>query len=156
MEQYIRAIIEKEEAMEEEQRPLFHTNCAENILRSANEQYQLHLEEAFFRGICPFGAGMQTENACGALLASLFTLGLLFGEDKPTCNNKMKAAVIEYVRRFEETFGSLKCSCIKEKHRDEQDTCTPVKVKAGMLLEQVVKEAPDLYAKYLEAEGQEK
>ena len=152
MEQYIRAIIEKEGAMTEEDQALYHTNCAENIFRSANEQYHLNLDEAFFRAICPFGAGMQTENTCGALLASLASLGLLFGEDKPTYNKKMKAVVIEYVRRFEEMFGSLQCARIKEKHRDENDTCTPVKVKAGILLEQVVREAPEIYEKYLAEE----
>ena len=149
MEQYIRAIIEKEAAMSEKDQELYHTNCAENILRSANQKYGLNLDETYFHAICPFGAGMQTENTCGALLAALAALGILFGENKPTYNHKMKAVTIEYVRRFEAYFGSLKCSEIKAKHRDEQDTCTPVKVTAGLLLDQVVQDADQIYEEYM-------
>ncbi|MCD8078386.1 MAG: C-GCAxxG-C-C family protein [Lachnospiraceae bacterium] len=155
IEQYIRGIIEREEAIEESERPLYHTNCAENLLRSSNEQYDLGLDEKYFRLICPYGAGMQTGNTCGALLGSLAALGLLYGENKPTENKKMKAAVGAYVQRFEEHFGSLKCTCIKEKHCDETGSCTPVKVQAGELLEGVVRDFEAIYQEYLENEDAE-
>lgn len=155
MERYVRKIVEAEAAMKEEEQPLYHTNCAENLFRSANEKYGLGVEEAFVQAIIPFGAGMQTENTCGALLGSLSALGLLYGEAKPTENKKMKAAVIKYVELFSEKYGCLKCEEIKKHFRDENDTCTPVKVGAGEILDEVVANIEAIYAEYLEKEAEE-
>ena len=152
MEERVREIIRKEAALPEEQQPLYHTNCAENLFRSANEEYGLGVDEKFVQAIIPFGAGMQTENTCGALLSCLAALGLLYGEEKPTENKKMKAAVIRYVQLFEKKYGSLKCAEIKKYHRDKQDTCTPVKVGAGKILESVTENIESIYQDYLKAE----
>ena len=138
--------------MPEEKQPLYHTNCAENLFRSANAKYGLSIDERFIQAIIPFGAGMQTENTCGALLGSLAALGMIFGEAKPTENKKMKAAVTRYIERFTETYGSMECSEIKKHHRDEQDTCTPVKLGAGQILDEIVEEIDSIYSAYLERE----
>lgn len=154
MEKFIRQIIEAEEAMPEAEQPLYHTNCAENLFCSANQKYHLGVDEKFLQMIIPYGAGMQTENTCGALLGALAALGMLYGEGKPTENKKMKAAVIRYVELFKQKYGCLKCSEIKKHFRDENDTCTPVKVGAGQILDQVVEHIDEIYAEYLKAEAE--
>ena len=154
MEKYIREIIDKEAAMSEEEQPLFHTNCAENLFTSADRKYNLGVEERFLQAIIPYGAGMQTGNTCGALLGSLAAFGMLYGEPKPTENKKMKAAVSKYVELFEETFHSLKCSEVKPAFMDEAGSCTPVKVQAGKLFDYVVENFDEIYREYLVKEAQ--
>ena len=134
-EQYIREFITHEEGLPAEERPFYHMNCAENLLRSAARQYDLDVPEEMFRIVVPYGAGMQTQNTCGALLGSLAALGMIYGEPKPTLNKKMKAAVTKYVERFEEIFHSMKCSEVKPAFMDEAGSCTPVKIRAGQLLD---------------------
>lgn len=155
MEKYIRDIIEKEAKMDEEAQELFHTNCAENLFRSACKKYQIDVPEAFVQAIIPFGAGMQTKNTCGALLGSLAALGMIYGEQKPTYNKKMKAAVSKYVELYLEKFGSMKCEIVKPKFMDEQESCTPVKVEAGKLLDYVVDHIDEIYEEYLRKEEME-
>lgn len=153
-EQYIREFITHEESLPAEERPFYHMNCAENLLRSAARQYDLDIPEQMFRIVVPYGAGMQTQNTCGALLGALGALGLLYSEDKPSKDLKMKAAVRAYVRRFQDEFGSLACAAIKPAFQDERRTCTPVKVRAGQLLDEVVTDIDAIYADYLKETGQ--
>ena len=155
MERFIKDIIEKEGALNETDQELFHTNCAENLFRSANAKYNLKVTEEFIQAIIPFGAGMQTQNTCGALLGSLAALGMIYGEPKPTLNKKMKAAVTKYVERFEEIFHSMKCSEVKPAFMDEAGSCTPVKIRAGQLLDEIVANFDEIYEEYLRKEAEE-
>ena len=143
-------IIKHELEMDEVDRQLFHTNCAENIFRSANAKYKLGVSEEYIKMITPFGAGMQTQNTCGACLGALAALGYMFGESKPTNNEKMKAAVIKYVDLFIEKFGDLSCADIKPRWKDETGACTPTKLAAAELFEYVVNNIDEIYAEYLE------
>lgn len=151
MEKYIMEIINKEAAMNETDQELFHTNCAENLFRSACKKYGIEVPEAFVQAIIPYGAGMQTKNTCGALLGSLAALGMMYGEPKPTENLKMKAAVSKYVELFLNKFGEMKCEIVKPKFMDENESCTPVKCAAGVLFDEVVSNIDTIYADYLKA-----
>ena len=127
-EQYIREFITHEESLPAEERPFYHMNCAENLLRSAARQYDLDVPEEMFRIVVPYGAGMQTQNTCGALLGAL--------------------------GRFQDEFGSLACAAVKPAFQDERRTCTPVKVRAGQFLDEVVTDIDAIYADYLKETGQ--
>lgn len=124
--------------LSEDKRPFYHKNCAEILLIAANEKYELNLDDRFIKAVCPFGGGMQVEKTCGALIGSIAAIGLLYTEDKPSTNDKMKELTKKYIEEFEKKFGSINCSCIKEKHRDEVLGCNPVKLGAAEIFEQVV------------------
>ncbi len=144
MEKYIREIMDRERQMAPEERRLYHTNCAENLLLSANRKYGLNLPEEYVKLVSPYGGGMSTGNTCGALLGALAALGMMYGEEKPTENKKMKAAAAAYVRLFEENFGSLKCSVIRPVFMDEAKTCTPLIIKSGELFDYVVEHIDEI------------
>lgn len=133
--------INKEELQySEEQRPLYHKNCAEILLEAASEKYDLNLDDKFIKAVCPFGGGLQTENTCGALLGALAAVGVMYAENKPSSNDKMKEKTIKMVEEFEKEFGSLNCKCIKENHRSETEGCNPVKIRTAKVLEKVINE----------------
>jgi len=134
-------VLNKEElSYSEEERPLYHKNCAEILLLSANEKYELGLDDRFIKAVCPYGGGLQSENTCGALLGALAAIGIMYAEDRPCTNDKMKDITKKYVEEFEKEFGAIDCKYIKEHHRSETEGCGPVKIRAAEVFERVVKE----------------
>lgn len=127
-----------ESAYSEEERPLYHINCAEALLMAANEEYKLGLDDKFIKAVCPFGGGIQSEKTCGALLGSVAALGVMYAEQKPTTNEKMKEMTKKFVEEFEKEFGALDCATIKAHHRSETEGCNPVKIRAAEVFERVV------------------
>lgn len=122
------------------ERPLYHKNCAEILLLAANEKYNLKLDDRFVKAVCPYGGGIQSENTCGALLGAAAAIGIMYTEDKPSENLKMKDITKKFVEEFKKEFGSLECKYIKEHHRSVLEGCNPVKVRAAQVFEKVIKE----------------
>jgi len=46
------ALNKEELTYNEEERPLYHKNCAEILLLSANEKYELGLDDRFIKAVC--------------------------------------------------------------------------------------------------------
>lgn len=134
------ALNKEELTYNEEERPLHHKNCAEILLLSANEKYELGLDDRFIKAVCPYGGGLQSEKTCGALLGALAAIGIMYAEDRPCTNDKMKDITKKYVEEFEKEFGAIDCKYIKEHHRSETEGCGPVKIRAAEVLERVIKE----------------
>lgn len=122
----------------EEERSLYHINCAEALLMAANKEYKLGLDEKFIKAVCPFGGGIQSEKTCGALLGAVAALGIMFAEERPTTNDKMKEITKKYVEEFEKEFGALDCATIKAHHRSETEGCNTVKIRAAEVFERVI------------------
>lgn len=140
MNKIVDVLNKKELLYNEDERPLYHINCAEVLLLSANEKYKLMIDDRFIKGVCPFGGGLQSESTCGALLGALAALGIMFTEDRPCTNEKMKSLTRKYVQEFEKEFGSIDCKHIKEYHRSETEGCSPVKIRAAEMFERVINE----------------
>lgn len=118
--------------------PLFHMNCAEVLLRGANDKYGLNLKEESFQMIQGFGGGFYCERTCGAFSGALAALGALYTEERPSDQAKMTRAAKLLVKEFEEEFGSLNCDYIKEHYRDPVTGCDPVKLRGGKALDRVI------------------
>lgn len=138
MKEIVDKINKQELLFSEEERPQHHINCAETLLMAANEEYKLGLDERFIKAVCPFGGGIQSEKTCGALLGAIAALGIMYTEEKPTTNDKMKEITKKFVEEFEKEFGSLDCACIKAHHRSETEGCNPVKLRAAEVFERVI------------------
>ncbi len=123
-----------------EERPKYHINCAETLLMAANEEYKLGLDERFIKAVCPFGGGIQSEKTCGALLGAIAALGIMYTEEKPSTNDKMKEITKKLVEEFEKEFGSLDCAYIKAHHRSETEGFNPVKLRTAEVFERVMSE----------------
>ena len=119
---------------------LYHYNCAETLLYSSNDYFELGLDSKTLKMIVPFGGGFYSESTCGALTGGVAAIGAIFAEDKPTNNEKLKEVTKKWVEVFEKEFGSLDCKDIKPIHRDEVKGCEPVMVRAAELLESVISE----------------
>ena len=139
MKKIVEALNKEELLYNEDERPLYHKNCAEILLLSANEKYELGLDDRFIKAVCPFGGGLQSEKTCGALLGALSAIGIMYAEDRPCTNDKMKDLTKNLVEEFEKEFGAIDCKYIKEHHRSETEGCSLVKIRAAEVFERVIK-----------------
>lgn len=121
-----------------EERSLYHMNCAEVLIRAANDQYDLKLSDDSFRMLQGFGAGFYSERTCGAFSGALAALGVLYTEERPSDQAKMTRAAKLLVSEFEEEFGSINCDYIKAHHRDPVSACNPVKIRTAEVFNRVV------------------
>jgi len=122
----------------ETEQPLYHMNCAEALLRAANDKYDLNLSDESFRMLQGFGAGFYSGRTCGAFSGSLAALGVMYTQERPSDQAKMTRAAKLLVEEFEKEFGSLDCEYIVAHHRDPVTACNPVKIRAGEVFNRVV------------------
>ena len=120
------------------QQELFHYNCAQAILYGANEYYNLNLDAKALKLITPFGGGMCTGNTCGMLAGGIAVIGVLFAEDMPTQNLKMKEVTRYWIEQFEREFQHINCSQIKAINVKNNEGCANLILRAADLLESVI------------------
>jgi len=113
-------------------------NCAETMLRAANEAYDLGLSEEAMRAAACFGGGMGRERACGAMTGALMALGILRCTGKSHQDPRIGELRDEFVRRFEARFGSIDCARLKTTHKDPVRGCAPITEGAAEILEEVL------------------
>lgn len=77
-------------------------NCAESVLRAANEYYDLKIEDRDMILMAGFGAGMQVGNTCGAVLGAIGALSMMYVEAKAHESILIKPKVTLFLERFQE------------------------------------------------------
>ncbi len=87
-------------------------NCCQAVIMSACEAYGLTEKQAYRLGAF-FGAGMRSGEVCGAVSGALMGLGLKYGDE----NNRQCGVSKEFLKAFQEEFGSILCREILEKHQ---------------------------------------
>ena len=120
------------------QRELYHYNCAEAILRGANDYYGLGLNQKALKMIAPFGGGMNTGNTCGILTGGLAVIGVLFAEDMPSKKSKLKEVTHHWITAFENEFKNTNCKLIKEFNQIGNEGCANLILKGADILEGIV------------------
>ncbi|MDF3004065.1 MAG: hypothetical protein K0S22_537 [Oscillospiraceae bacterium] len=115
-------------------------NCAETILRAANDQYGLGLREQDFKLVSAFGGGMGCEKTCGALCGALAAIGTLKVTDRAHATENFKELCAGFVKKFETDLGSIDCDVLKLKYRNEETRCLKTVVLTAKALEDYLKE----------------
>lgn len=98
-------------------------NCAETILREANEEYGLGLGEDAFRMVSGYGGGMGCGETCGALSSAMAVISIFLVEEKAHATEGFKEKCADFCGKFEQSLGSIKCSELKEKYATEENRC---------------------------------
>ncbi|MBR5471395.1 MAG: C_GCAxxG_C_C family protein [Oscillibacter sp.] len=85
-------------------------NCAESTLRCLIEDGVIDAPMDIVRMMTGFGGGMQRGSTCGAVVGAVAALGWVTGRTDPDgSRTESAAAVREFLKRFEEEFGTLSC-----------------------------------------------
>ncbi len=115
-------------------------NCAETMIRAANEYYDLKLHDRDMIMVGGYGAGIQTGNTCGAILSAVSVLSMKYVEQKAHESKDIKPITTELIRRFNIKYGSILCKDIKPQSFDPQFRCKNTIEAACDILEGVLSE----------------
>lgn len=98
-------------------------NCAETIIRAANDEYQLGLTEDAMRLCAGFGGGMGCGKACGALCGGISVLSAKLVETKAHDCPELRAQCTKLVAAFNRILGNTECKNLKLKYHDPETRC---------------------------------
>lgn len=113
-------------------------NCAESIIRAANEYYNLGLDEKACKMTAAFGGGMQVGDVCGALTGSACVISSKYVANKAHDSADMHSVMVQMVRDFQQHFSSRVCREIKPKFFNREVHCQNTVTQAADVLEQVI------------------
>lgn len=113
-------------------------NCAETMIRAANEYYDLKLHDRDMIMLGGYGAGIQTGNTCGAILAAVSVLSMKYVEQKAHESKDIRPVTTELIRRFNMKYGSILCKDIKPQSFEPGVRCKKTIEAACDILEEVL------------------
>ncbi len=114
-------------------------NCAEAVIRAANDEYDLGINEQGLRSFGGFGAGMYCGSVCGAISGAL---GAISAREIKTCAHQTQALGPKckaMMNGFKERFGSAFCTKVKADHGHPERRCGDVVMGAAEILEEIMK-----------------
>lgn len=115
-------------------------NCAETMIRAANEYYGLDLHDRDMIAFGGFGAGIQSGNTCGAILSAVSVLSMKYVEKKAHESADIRPVTNLLIRKFNEKYGSVLCKDIKPQSFKPDVRCKNTIETACDILEQVIEE----------------
>ena len=115
-------------------------NCAETILRAANEYYDLGLHDKDMILVGAYGAGIQSGNTCGAVLSVAAVLSLKYVEAKAHESEDIRPVVQKMMRKFNEQYGSILCKDIKPQSFKPEYRCQMTIETSCDILEETIAE----------------
>ena len=118
-------------------------NCAEKIIKGANEAYHLGLEEDSTRLFAAFGGGLAIGDTCGAVCSALGVISRLFVADTARKSELLKLIICDFMKRFQEKTGSLKCAELKKQYAANGQKCAYILESAGEILDQIIEKYAD-------------
>ncbi len=113
-------------------------NCAEKIIRGANEVYELGLSEDATRLLAGFGGGLAVGAACGALCGAIAVISHMFVKDDAHKSDILKPISQEYLEGFNRKMGSIQCKDLKEKYYDDETGCSYIIITAAEMLDEII------------------
>ena len=117
-------------------------NCAESVLRAANDEYQLGLDEKALVTAGGFGGGMGAGSSCGALCGAIQALGAkMLTKGRAADCPGFRAKCAGYYKAFEEALGSSECRNLGPKYKNGEIRCYAVVEKAYELLKTAMEES---------------
>ncbi|MEG1849472.1 MAG: C-GCAxxG-C-C family (seleno)protein [Oscillospiraceae bacterium] len=117
-------------------------NCAEALLRAADEAYGFALDEASYKLIGGFGGGMGCGRVCGALAGCIAALGVQRITGRAHETPDFGAACAACVADFSAALGGTECSELKPRYVCPETRCLETVLRAADVLEQTLAAQP--------------
>lgn len=120
-------------------------NCSESILRAMTDTLGISVDEQALRMTTGFGGGIGHAGCvCGALAASVMSLGLLKGRTDASQSRKEAYELSEeFHRRFQEKFGATCCRALNPHEfetREHLVNCVKITGNTAKLLMEFIEE----------------
>ncbi len=115
-------------------------NCAETIIRAANDYYELGLHDRDMIMVGVYGAGIQCGNTCGAVLSAAAVLSMKYVEAKAHESEDIRPVVMKLMRKFQAKYGSTLCKDIKPQSFKPEYRCRMTIEASCDILEETIAE----------------
>ena len=115
-------------------------NCAETILYSANEVYNLGLDAQALKLAAGFGGGMGVDTTCGALTGAVMVLSRIFTKEKAHATPRLKELCAEFLEEYRRQMGSIDCKPLKDRYWTKRQECHAVILRSAEIPEQLIAE----------------
>lgn len=113
-------------------------NCAESLIRAANEIWKLGLDEKACHLAGGLGGGLQIGDVCGALTGAVCALSCLIIETRAHDCPQLKPLTQKVVLAIQEQLGSRRCDEIKPRLHTAERRCSSVVEICAEVLESVL------------------
>lgn len=115
-------------------------NCAETIIRAANDYYGLGLHDRDMIMVAGYGGGIQVGSTCGALLGCVSVLAMKYVEQRAHESADIRPVTVLLTKKFKEQFGSTLCAEVKPKFFSRELRCANTVDLACDVLEETLGE----------------
>ena len=113
-------------------------NCAESLLRAANDEYSLNLDEHSLKLSGGFGGGLYVGATCGAICGAVMALSRLYNAERAHTSPILKEKTQEFMNKFEQEFEFFDCGVLKDRHYEEGSKCARLVETASSILDSVI------------------
>ena len=110
-------------------------NCAETMIRAANDEYNLGLDDNAMKLTAGFGGGMGCGKACGALTGSACAISAKLVETKANQAPELRAKITALVAAFNRILGDTECKNLTIKYKNPECGCLKTVLLACEALE---------------------
>lgn len=117
---------------------LYNLNCAEAILYSANEYYNLNLSSDALKLVAGFGGGIKERHLCGIISGAVAVLSILFKDKYINEDSLLDLTLSQFKEQFRDKYTSIDCSYLKDNHTDEIEGCNYIIYNAADILKSVI------------------
>ncbi|WP_066683823.1 C-GCAxxG-C-C family (seleno)protein [Christensenella intestinihominis] len=114
-------------------------NCAESIIRAANDEYGLGINEEGLKAFGGFGGGMQCGSVCGAVCAGIGAISAKEIETNAHQTETLESKCNAMMSGFKEKFGSVFCTKVRKENFEKGSRCGKVVEGAAEVLESIMK-----------------
>lgn len=115
-------------------------NCAETILRAANDEYKLGLDEASMKLVAGFGGGMGCGQACGALCGGICAISAAEVADRAHTTPALRPKTAKLVAAFRRILGDTQCKNLMVKYKKPDTRCLETVLLGCEALAEVMEE----------------
>ncbi len=113
-------------------------NCAEAMLYSANEKYDLGLSKNALRMTAGFGGGVQEGHLCGIISGAVAVLGIFFKDKVYNDEDLLKITISDFKEKFRELYQNIDCDYLVEHYKTEELGCNDMIAKSSIMLQEVI------------------
>ena len=105
-------------------------NCTQIMYKLMQEITQKENNEELSKVLYSLGGGVHSGKMCGIITGSAIAINLLAKDDSPEEHQKFKEIIKEFVKWFENTYGSVECKILDPE--EKREIC-PVMLKESFL-----------------------
>lgn len=113
-------------------------NCAEAMVYSANEYYQLGLTEDALKMAAGFGGGIFEKHLCGIVSGAVAVLGVIFKGKMLDDKNLLEITVNDFKENFRQKYYEIDCQYLVDHYKSEETGCNDIIFESANILMKVI------------------